>query len=408
MPESQPSADAPELLARDVEAVARIGAVPSILQMICAETGMGFAAVARVTDRNWMACAVHDQAGFGLEPGSQLELRTTLCHESRSARAPIIIDRFSEDADYRQHHTPAIYGLESYISVPIVLPDGEYFGNLCAIDAGPARVSEPRIVRMFEVFSALIGMQLHNEMRTRSAEASLRSERENSALREQFIAVLGHDLRNPLSAISATAELLARREGDAASVRMGQRLKLTVGRMAGLIDDVMDFARGRLGGGFVLSFQSVDTLSTHLGEVVQELQLAHPERTLTSEMSACLPVHGDLRRLQQLLSNLLGNALTHGAADQPVHVRVADEAGDVLISVTNQGEPIPAEMLAQVFEPYWRASSHKTSSGLGLGLFICKQIVDAHRGTLTVSSSREAGTCFTVRIPAARDDEAVP
>src|ERR1700757_1739630 len=152
MPNLPVSLDSQESLARDLGAVARISAVPSILRMICDETGMGFAAVARVTDTSWTACAVQDNVGFGLKPGGQLELQTTLCFESRAARAPIIIDKFSEDPTYRGHHTPAIYGLESYISVPIILPNGEYFGNLCAIDARPAQVSEPRIVRMFEVF----------------------------------------------------------------------------------------------------------------------------------------------------------------------------------------------------------------------------------------------------------------
>src|ERR1700761_223482 len=133
MPNLPIPADSQESLARDLGAVARISAVPSILRMICDETGMGFAAVARVTDTSWTACAVQDNVGFGLKPGGQLELKTTLCYESRAARAAIIIDHFAEDATYKGHHTSTIYKLESYISVPIVTPSGEYFGNLCAI-----------------------------------------------------------------------------------------------------------------------------------------------------------------------------------------------------------------------------------------------------------------------------------
>jgi hypothetical protein len=108
MPNLPVSLDSQESLARDLGAVARISAVPSILRMICDETGMGFAAVARVTDTSWTACAVQDNVGFGLKPGGQLELKTTLCFESREARAPIIIDRFSEDATYRGHCPPLL------------------------------------------------------------------------------------------------------------------------------------------------------------------------------------------------------------------------------------------------------------------------------------------------------------
>jgi signal transduction histidine kinase len=393
------SPDASESIARDIGAVARIGAVPSMLQMICDETGMGFAAVARVTDMTWTACAVQDNIGFGLKPGGQLELQTTLCFESRAARAPIVIDHFSEDATYRGHHTSTIYKLESYISVPIITPSGEYFGNLCAIDPRPARVSEARVVRMFEVFAQLIAMQLDSEKRQWTTEAALMDERATANLREQFIAVLGHDLRNPLSAVNATAELLERRETDQDLVKAGQRLKRTVLRMSRLIDDVLDFARGRLGGGIGVSIRTVDDLGEPLLAVVDELRIANPSRHIDIEMTLQRPVDCDIVRMQQLLSNLLGNALTHGAKTAPVVVQASADATHIALSVSNIGEPIPSHMLPKVFEPYWRPASSSPGGGLGLGLYICKQIVEAHGGTLEACSSAIDGTCFTARIP---------
>ncbi|MDR5774239.1 GAF domain-containing sensor histidine kinase [Caballeronia sp. LP006] len=397
-------ADSREALARDMGAVAGIGAVPSILKMICDETGMGFAAVARVTDSTWTACAVQDNINFGLVPGGQLELRTTLCSESRASRAPIIVDRFSSDTTYRDHHTPAIYGLESYISVPIVLPDGEYFGNLCAVDPRPAKVSEPRVVRMFEVFANLIGMQLASEKRQWSTEAQLFDERETAHLREQFIAVLGHDLRNPLSAVSANGELLSRRKSEPDLVGIGNRLKATAARMARLIDDVLDLARGRLGSGMSVSIVAVDDIAPYLRAVVDELCVANPSRAVNRAIQVDSAVSCDLVRIQQLLSNLLGNAMTHGGADTPVTVEIAVERDHLTLSVTNGGEPIAPETLSKVFEPYWRPATSAPGGGLGLGLYICKQIVSAHGGTLGVESSAEIGTRFTARIPVrARD-----
>ncbi len=393
------SPDSPDALARDVAAVSRISAVPSMLQMVCDETGMGFAAVARVTDATWTACAVQDRVGFGLQPGGQLELRTTLCFESRASRTPVIIDNVSEDAAYCGHHTPAMYGLQSYISVPIVLPNGDYFGNLCAIDAKPAKVSEPRVVRMFEVFADLIAMQVDNELRQWSTEAQLTRERETAALREQFIAVLGHDLRNPLSAINATADLLMFRKSDPFLVSSGERLRRAVHRMKGLIDDVMDFARGRLGGGIALSLAPIDTLGAHLHAVVDELKVANPARVIACEIAVAGPVYADRARLEQLLSNLLANALVHGAQDLPVTVVARLDGEYVTIAVTNGGKPIPEHLLPNLFEPYWRPASSEPGGGLGLGLYICSQIVQAHRGTLEVRSCHGHGTTFTARIP---------
>jgi signal transduction histidine kinase len=408
------SPDSQESIARDIGAVTRIGAVPSILRMVCDETGMGFAAVARVTDATWTACAVQDNVGFGLKPGGQLELQTTLCFESRGARAAIIVDEFSKDATYRGHHTPAIYGLESYISVPIVLPSGEYFGNLCAIDAKPAKVSEPRVVRMFEVFANLIAMQLDSEKRQWTTEAQLTRERETASLREQFIAVLGHDLRNPLAAVSATAEVLSRRKSEPDLEKMGKRLAATATRMSKLIDDVLDFARGRLGSGMKVAVREVDDIERQLGTVLDEFRSANPSRTLSAVFDVEATVRCDLLRVQQLLANLIANALTYGSADSAIEVRVESRAasrvegrvderqGALLLSVANEGEPIPPHLQHKIFDPYWRPSNSAPGGGLGLGLFICKQIVEAHGGELTLVSSAEQGTRFAARIPFAR------
>lgn len=386
-------------IARDIDAVQRIDAVPSILRLICKNTGMGFAAVARVSERSWIACAVRDEVNFGLAAGGALDLHTTLCFESRSARASIVIDNFNDDPVYRGHHTAQIYKLGSYISVPIILPDGSYFGNLCAIDAKPAEISDLRIVSMFEVFAALIALQLATEGRQQAAEAALSHERINSSLREQFIAVLGHDLRNPLSAVSATAELLALRKNEPDLVKIGQRLKSTTLRMARLIDDVMDFARGRLGSGIGVSIDYVDDLATALRVVVAEVREANPGRMLVDDIAIDTRVRCDRTRVQQLLSNLLGNAVTHGSAEFPVRAQVRVEGAALVLTVMNGGNAIAPEALGKVFEPYWRPPTSKPGGGLGLGLYICKQIVTAHSGTLDVKSSAEEGTCFVARLP---------
>jgi signal transduction histidine kinase len=391
--------DSSEEIAKDVLAIGRINSVPTLLQVLCETTGMRFAAVARVTDCTWTACAVHDDINFGLVPGGQLDVSTTLCAEVRQSRTPIVIEEASSDPRYCNHHTPRLYKIESYVSVPIVLADGSYFGNLCAIDPAPAKVSDPRVVSMFNRFAELIAQNLENDAARNSAVSALLDERAASELREQFIAILGHDLRNPLAAVAMTGEVLLRRLTDPELVALASRIKTNARRMSALIDDVLDFARARLGGGIGIRMNEVHHLETALTAVVRELQDAQPGRTITTDLQVPGRIICDIDRIQQLASNLLSNALTHGSADRPVTIKAIVESDELVLSVWNDGEPIPQNNIGKIFAPFWRRSTAANRHGLGLGLHICSQIVHAHKGTIGVTSSRERGTEFTVRLP---------
>ena len=169
--------------------------------------------------------------------------------------------------------------------------------------------------------------------------------------------------------------------------------------MSALIDDVLDFARGRLGAGIAVHAEKVDDLDRALAAVVAELQDTHPAREIDARIEIPAAVHCDRNRIQQLLSNLLANALTHGAQDRKVEVRADLASRELVIEVLNHGEPVPAASLDKIFAPFWRQSTSSRREGLGLGLHICDQIVKAHGGTLRVSSSLEAGTRFTATLP---------
>ena len=192
----------------DVATVQIIGVVPRLLEIVCRSTGMGFAAVARVTDQRWIACAVRDEINFGLQPGGELELRTTICDEIRQSNTLVVIDHVDADPHFCAHHTPAQYGFQSYISVPLRYPDGRFFGTLCAIDPQPARLNNPETIGMFEMFADLIGFHLDAADRLALSELTLAQIQQDAELREQFIAVLGHDLRNPLAAIHTSSKVL--------------------------------------------------------------------------------------------------------------------------------------------------------------------------------------------------------
>jgi phosphoserine phosphatase RsbU/P len=230
------------------------------------------------------------------------------------------------------------------------------------------------------------------------AKISLERERETSELREQFIAVLGHDLRNPLASISAGARILGREAKTDREHQVVAMLQATVTRMAGLIDNVLDFARGRLGGGITLDRDASKPLEPVLHQVIDELRLSWPARQIEVEYAINVPVNCDRGRIGQLVSNIVGNALTHGAANEPVHVRAATEEGLFRLWVANRGQPISEAAIEKLFEPFFRGEVRKSGQGLGLGLYIASQIAKAHDGALTVTSTPDE-TRFTFVMP---------
>jgi signal transduction histidine kinase len=380
----------------DIAAVQRITAVPRILEVVCRSTGMGFAAVARVTDSRWVCCAVRDEIAFGLTPGGELDVETTICHEIRQSGDAVVIDSVAEDTVYCGHHTPAKYGFQSYISMPITLADGTFFGTLCAIDPRPARLNTPQTVGMFKLFAELIATHLDAIDRLAATEAKLLTERQTAELREQFIAVLGHDLRNPLASIAAGTRMLPKAKSKEATAEILGLMQKGAARMSAMIDNVLDFARGRLGSGIALN-PSPELLRPVLEQVIAELHAIYPDRKIETNFALTEPVNCDSGRIAQLFSNLLGNAFTHGSAASPVRVQALTRDGAFELSVANSGDPVPPEAMERLFQPFYRVAVQR-SLGLGLGLFIASEIARAHGGTLSVISSPDE-TRFTFRMP---------
>jgi sigma-B regulation protein RsbU (phosphoserine phosphatase) len=230
------------------------------------------------------------------------------------------------------------------------------------------------------------------------AETETRAQREAALLREQFIAVLGHDLRNPLSAIAAGLALLAGRE------ELSARGKLIVREMAGstdrataLIDDVLDFARGRLGGGIAIAVDDTE-LESVLQHVVGEIRAVAPTHELEVRIDINRPVLCDGGRIAQLTSNLLANSVTHGDPAKPIAFEASTSDSQLRISVSNAGTPISDKVREQLFSPFFRGAARPSRNGLGLGLFIANEIAKAHGGSIDVASN-EKETRFTVTMP---------
>jgi signal transduction histidine kinase len=218
--------------------------------------------------------------------------------------------------------------------------------------------------------------------------------------RELFLATLGHDLRNPLNAIVVSSELVARSgQLDEENTRIASQMSGFAKVMTVMIHDLLDFTRTRLGGGMPVSATRTD-LQDLCRDVLDEFRAAHPHRPLRLESFGDTSGEWDAARLRQVVSNLVANAIQYGG-DAPVEVFARGEESDVLFAVRNQGPPISSPALPTIFDPFVRAPEGATKHrrGVGLGLYIARQIVITHGGTIVVASDETTGTVFTVRLP---------
>jgi PAS domain S-box-containing protein len=221
---------------------------------------------------------------------------------------------------------------------------------------------------------------------------------QESRFAQMFIAILGHDLRNPLNAIAMAAQLLKRKIGRA-DPKVIERITSSTERMSNMVDQLLDLTRNRLAGGITIEKKNVN-LSEIVTTVVEELRLVHPERRIEWTPVSESHCAWDPGRMAQVISNLVGNALEHSPPTSPVAVRLESTASEVMLSVHNDGPPIPADLLPDIFDPYRRNTVRSAGSkGLGLGLYITQQLVQAHGGRIEVRSTAEAGTTFTFFVP---------
>ena len=234
------------------------------------------------------------------------------------------------------------------------------------------------------------------------AEERLKNEHSQLELRDQFIAVLGHDLRNPLAAIEAGTRILKRdsKVDERKSIVIGE-MRASLARANDLIDDVLDFAMGRLGAGIQLDYADKRGLAGVLTQIVHEIKAINPELEIVCDLGEIEGVECDPDRIGQLASNLLSNAVKYGDRDEPIVLQARTDGNLFRLSVSNQGESIPEPARQKLFEPFQRGQVSKSENGLGLGLFIVNEIARAHGGSMQVRSD-ETETQFMLTMPRAK------
>jgi signal transduction histidine kinase len=222
--------------------------------------------------------------------------------------------------------------------------------------------------------------------------------------RDLFLAILSHDLRNPLNSIAMSAQLLPHLSPfDAESIGYASQISTNAAVMARMISDLLDYTRTRLGAGMPVSPAPMN-LTSLCRELFDEFRTAHPNRVIRFQSEGEQTGDWDADRIRQAISNLLGNAVQHGAENAPIELKLAGETSDVVVVVHNGGPPIPPGEIPRIFEPLVRGASaehpkHNRPGSIGLGLYIALEVARSHGGRIEVTSSEEAGTAFTVYLP---------
>ena len=248
-------------------------------------------------------------------------------------------------------------------------------------------------------------MTLFNEAMDKAlAQSVQRYSSEVAASRDMFLAVLGHDLRGPLAGIDMSAVRLTKPDlSDAARLQTAALIKRASRDMSRLITDLLEYTRTRLGAGLPIDRAQCD-LAPVCEASLEDIRAGNPEQQFVQRMTGDLTLQVDAARLQQALTNLLANAVQHGSRNSPITLSVDGTADAIVLKVVNSGQPIASDALHAIFEPLVRAPNassqlhERSKTSLGLGLFIVREIVLAHGGTIAVESSSEAGTVFTIRL----------
>ncbi|UYQ94799.1 GAF domain-containing sensor histidine kinase [Chitinophaga horti] len=384
-------------LLRDIAHIQNIPIIPLILEVVCRSTGMGFAAVARVTEDKWIACSVRDEIAFGLTPGGELPLETTICHEIRQSGQGVIIDQVSADAHFCTHRTPLQYGFQSYISIPIILPDGQFFGTLCAIDPAPALLNNTKTIGMFTAFTELIAFHVAQqrllEQQTRALAETVQELGESRDENRQYRHISNHNLQEPLRKLRMFSSMLTDpiTPPDAAKTQaLAARINDSARRISMMIRDLSDFS----GTPAQHNFEQVD--------LQQVIRIVSSQLGVTVQAGPIPPIKAVREQMEQLFFQLLDNAVKFAKPGvvPEVHITTMTDANEMAIIVDDNGIGIAPSQLEKIFDLFSRLSTDLPMDSFGMGLAFCRKIVRQHGGRIE-AESRDDGARIRIVFPTA-------
>ena len=336
-----------------------------------------------------------------VEASARFPMGIGACGRAAQTGVPCVVTDTSTDplfACFREMSLQS--GIRALFSVPIITTDRRILGVLANQFTRPHQPAPEDIERnQLYAHLAAAAMEMARAMEETAARAAAEAE---VRLREQFIGILSHDLRAPLGAISAGAHhLLHEHDLSDPQARITACISTSATRMARLVDQLMDITRSRLGSGMPVERQPVD-LYRICRQVVEEIEASHPECNIQVDAAGTTEGIWDPDRLAQLVSNLVGNAIQHGDRDCPIVLCIRSDGAWVTLEVSNHGPRIPTESLPALFEPFREGTQRPPRTGLGLGLYISREITRAHGGRIDVCSAGDR-TTFRVKLPHAAE-----
>jgi signal transduction histidine kinase len=236
------------------------------------------------------------------------------------------------------------------------------------------------------------------------AESTARFTEQATRTRDTFLAILGHDLRTPLAAMAMAGEYLdVPNVGTPQTKEIGKRVKRSAAAMNSMVNDLLEYARTQLGSSIPVARHQTDVRDI-CKAAIDDVGMAYPDCRFELHTSGDLAGAFDGGRLRQVLINLLANAVQYRAKEHPVMIRATGERDEIIMRVQNRGPVIPAESLQAIFNPLVQLAADvqhegRPSTSLGLGLFIAREITEAHQGTIAAESDESSGTVFTIRLP---------
>lgn len=403
-------------LRSDIENVKNIPIVSTMLEVICKSTGMGFAAIARVTEDRWIACSVRDEISFGLVPGGELKIETTICNEIRDNRQAVIIDHVQISEIFADHHTPKMYGFQSYISIPIILRNGDFFGTLCAIDPKPALLNNAKTVGMFNLFAELIAFHLETLQVAEQSKTALNEMNhklvDSVIENRQFKYISNHNLQEPLRKMRVFSSMLVQ-AGEAGDV---EKIKFLAGKIddcarkfSELVKELSEFSELYSD----TDFELVD-LRRLVAEVCGELSNELDEKNVRVQINELPVINASFLQMKQLFYSLITNSVQHSKRDglheitigskeitqkNTPQLPVQNDAELIEIMIQDNGAGFSKQQLEKIFDIFPNLINEELEKSDGSGLVYCRKIVRNHGGSIAAESEPGQGTAFSIILP---------
>lgn len=393
---------------QNIEDIQSIDVLPTILEVILQTTDLGFAAVARVTPERWVTCGVLDNLNFGLKPGDELEIETTFCRDVRQTNKLVVIDNVKESPHYSNHPIPIQYGFQSYISVPIILRDGTFFGTLCALDPNPNKLNNSKVIGMFSSYTELISFHLEALQKIKSKDLEIK--KKNFQL-EAFDFVSSHDLQEPLRKIQMFSSVLL---GSTKSVTNKssylKKIHTEAQRMRNILKDLLVFSDYKKSS---QKFSIID-LNFLLKNVCERLKKEFIECSGKISINGLPSIPVIPHQIEQLFYNLIINSIafksttcnlaitidsTIAYGHQLDYNELSNNQSYCELKFSDNGIGFEPSCNEEIFGMFRQLSPNKNLSSTGIGLTIARRIANNHNGFIIAEGKLNKGATFKIYLP---------